>query len=169
VADRRDRETISVLCALCVVCISVTVARWAKHLNGPSIPPCKKILIYRNSEMAHVSPSRLDLEGRSYIVTDREPGCGGRDSVGTRWCGQGGSSRQHFDGYVHDAIEPCGGRRMRVRQNRAGFAVTFFALEFVDFFYTFPKLGLPGLGQSRHFLAAASASAMAGTVPVASA
>ena len=33
------------------------------------------------------------------------------------------SSRRHFGGYVHEAIEPCGGRRMRVRQNRVVLAV----------------------------------------------
>ena len=33
------------------------------------------------------------------------------------------SSRQHFDGYVHDVIEPCGGQRACVRQNRVVLAV----------------------------------------------
>ena len=33
------------------------------------------------------------------------------------------SSRRHFGGYVHEAIEPCGGQRMRVRQNRVVLAV----------------------------------------------
>ena len=33
------------------------------------------------------------------------------------------SSRQHFSGYVDKAGEPCGGQRMRVRQNRVVLAV----------------------------------------------
>ena len=69
-------------------------------------------------------PSRLDLEGRSYVVTNREPGCGGRGSVGARGAGRAGSpcepvaargraalkgsSRQHFSGSVDTAGEPCG-------------------------------------------------------------
>src|SRR3954466_11047919 len=35
-------------------------------------------------------PSRLILEGRSYVVTICEPGCGGRGSVVRERCGQGG-------------------------------------------------------------------------------
>ncbi|SDG58274.1 hypothetical protein SAMN05216338_1001808 [Bradyrhizobium sp. Rc2d] len=79
--------------------------------------------------------SRLTLEGRSYVVMIAEPGSGGRGSVGRESCGQGGllsvspkasrgrtalsgSSRQHFDGNVHNAVEPCGAGEPRVRQNR---------------------------------------------------
>jgi len=36
------------------------------------------------------------------------------------------SSRQHFSGYVDKAGEPCGGQRMRVRQNRVVLSASYF-------------------------------------------
>ena len=89
-------------------------------------------------------PSRLTLEGRSCVVMIAEPGSGGRGSVGRESQGQGGllsvsprlradgrrcqvSSRQHFDGNVHNAVEPCGANEPRVRQNRVVLAASDFS------------------------------------------
>jgi hypothetical protein len=66
--------------------------------------------------------------------------CVGRGSVGCGWSRAGrialrepktscrratpsGSSRQYFDGNVHNAVEPCGANQPCVRQNRVVLAV----------------------------------------------
>src|SRR3954471_8193532 len=84
--------------------------------------------------------SRLDLEGRSYVVTNasrvavdaaascaRGAGRAGSPCEPVAACGRAalkGSSRQYFDGYVHDAVEPCGENGGPcVRQNRVVLAV----------------------------------------------
>ena len=55
-----------------------------------SIRRRKDIPLYRNSEMSYMSAIPAILEGRSYVVTICEPGCGGRGSVVRERCGQGG-------------------------------------------------------------------------------
>jgi hypothetical protein len=60
-------------------------ARRAKTLpvfRSLSSPRRKKIHLYRSSELPYVLAIPAHQEGRSYVVTDRGRGCGGRGSVG---------------------------------------------------------------------------------------
>jgi len=64
----------------------------APRLYRPlSIPSAENIPLYRNSVLAYVSPIPAHQEGRSRGRLDREPGCGGRGSVGTMAAGRAGS------------------------------------------------------------------------------
>ncbi len=48
--------------------------RRAKHRRGLSSGLLKNIPLYRNSDLSYVSAIPAHQEGRSYVVTDREPG-----------------------------------------------------------------------------------------------
>ncbi|SPP95281.1 protein of unknown function [Bradyrhizobium vignae] len=101
----------------------------------------ENIPLYRNSELAYVSPIPAHSRGAIMeVVIVASRACGGRSSVVYEMsragrialrepeasCGRAalsGSSRQHFGGNVHNAVEPCGANEPCVRQNRVVLAV----------------------------------------------
>src|SRR5262245_29483678 len=54
------------------------VARRAKHPKARSTHRRKNIPLYRNSELSYKRNTPVHEKGRSYVVTNRGPGCGGR-------------------------------------------------------------------------------------------
>ena len=63
---------------------SACVACRAKHPSAGSIGACQNIPLYRNSDLSYVFAILIREKGRSYVVTSRGSGCGGR---GRRRCG----------------------------------------------------------------------------------
>jgi hypothetical protein len=116
------------------VCGATILPGRAEHLACPN--RCQALFVKiipftRNSEYHILHPSRPEERGDRQVVTNVGRGSGGRGGVGARHHGQGGrriepkpvsawfrvtngadgSSRRHFDGWVHTAIEPCGENR----------------------------------------------------------
>jgi hypothetical protein len=64
-------------------------ARPAKHTSAGSIDPCQNIPLYRNSVSAYVSAIPIRRKGRSYVVSNRGSGSGGRRRRRAREVGAG--------------------------------------------------------------------------------
>src|SRR5689334_14679744 len=72
---------------LCLPCMPICLSGKTPQIS--SIPHCKNILLYRNSELRHSPAIPVPGEGRSYVVTNVDRGAVDAAASGTRKRDQG--------------------------------------------------------------------------------